>query len=154
MSAQRKGSFSPTRHDALLDAFETLYHELNAESVSHARLADVYDESVHFQDAFHEIEGLQAFTRYCEELYANVGDIEFVFLGRWINGDEAVLRWIMRYTHPRLKRGKPIEVAGMSYLVLGNRVVEHRDYFDGGQLLYEHVPVLGTVIHQLKKRLV
>ncbi len=154
MSSHSKSLSTPERHHQVLDAFEALYHALNAETVSTARLAEVYDESMRFQDAFHEIEGLAQFTQYCEALYSNVGNIEFVFLGRWLNGDEAALRWIMRYTHPRLKRGRPIEVAGMSYLVLAHKVVEHRDYFDGGQLLYEHVPVLGTVINQLKKRLV
>jgi hypothetical protein len=29
----------------------------------------------------------------------------------------------------------------------------HRDYFDAGALLYEHLPVLGTLIGWLKRRL-
>ncbi len=138
----------------MLDAFETLYHELNATTVSKERLGQVYAEDLHFQDAFHVIRGLDAFTEYCESLYENVGSICFVFQRRWLEGNDAVLQWAMHFQHPRLKGGKPIEVAGMSFLQLqDDRIVAHRDYFDGGQLLYEHVPLLGTVISQLKKRL-
>ena len=34
-----------------------------------------------------------------------------------------------------------------------DKVYRHRDYFDAGALLYEHVPLLGRVIRWLKRRM-
>ncbi|MDX1451358.1 MAG: nuclear transport factor 2 family protein [Oleiphilaceae bacterium] len=152
VASGKKISAIETKH-RLLDEFETLYHELNADTVSVERLARVYDSALRFQDPFHCIDGLQNFTKYCEQLYQNVGEICFVFERRWLEEDHAVLQWVMNFRHPRLKGGRLIEVAGMSHLELGDKVLAHRDYFDGGQLLYENVPLLGSVIGQLKKRL-
>jgi hypothetical protein len=32
-------------------------------------------------------------------------------------------------------------------------VVRHRDYFDAGALLYQHVPVVGSMIRWLHRRI-
>ena len=33
----------------------------------------------------------------------------------------------------------------------GERIVYHRDYFDAGALVYEHIPLMGRAIWLLKK---
>ena len=63
------------------------------------------------------------------------------------------LRWTMHYRHPRLRRGQLIEVEGCSHLLWHEKVYQHRDYFDAGALLYEHLPLMGTAIGWLKGRL-
>ena len=51
-------------------------------------------------------------------------------------------------------QSRPISVNGVSLLTLkDDRVVYHRDYYDMGEMVYEHVPVLKRVIHYIKKRL-
>ena len=60
---------------------------------------------------------------------------------------------ILGYRHPRLARGAPIRVEGCSYLQWRDKVHLHRDYFDAGALLYEHLPLLGGTIGWLKRRL-
>ncbi len=64
-----------------------------------------------------------------------------------------MLTWTMNYSHPRLKGGRNIAVEGATQLRFSNLVVSHQDYFDGGNVLYEHIPILSTVIAQLKKRM-
>lgn len=34
-----------------------------------------------------------------------------------------------------------------------HKVYRHRDYFDAGSLIYEHLPVLGRAIAWLKRRM-
>jgi hypothetical protein len=64
------------------------------------------------------------------------------------------MRWTMSYRHPRLKQGEPILVHGCSHLLwTDNKVFQHRDFFDAGALLYEHLPVMGRMIRWLKGRL-
>jgi limonene-1,2-epoxide hydrolase len=47
-----------------------------------------------------------------------------------------------------------LEVQGISHLkFLENQVIYHRDYFDLGEMVYEHVPVLGKIVRFIKNSL-
>jgi len=138
---------------ALVEAFKNLYRELNAQTVESGLIEQVYSPDMQFRDSFHCIDGRDQFVDYCRSLYENVQAIRFDFHEEFIRADQAMLTWTMYYSHPRLNRGKPIRVEGASHLRLAEQVVAHQDYFDGGQLLYEQVPVLGSVIQTLKRRL-
>lgn len=66
----------------------------------------------------------------------------------------AWLSWTMTYRHPRLNGGNDISVQGASRLEFRDgKVVQHRDFFDAGELLYEQVPLLRNVIGLLKRRM-
>lgn len=68
---------------------------------------------------------------------------------------EGYLRWVMSYRHPRLNCGQLISLEGCSLLRWNGegKVERHRDFFDAGALLYQHVPLLGTAIRWLQRRL-
>ena len=119
------------------------------------RLDTLYTSDVLFRDPLHEIRGLEALRDYFGEMYANAQDLRFDFHGvDQVGPGEGYLRWTMSYRHPRLRRGAPIRVDGCSHLRWHDeRVYHHRDYFDAGALLYEHLPVLGGAIAWLKRRL-
>ena len=56
--------------------------------------------------------------------------------------------------HPSLRAGDTIRVEGASYLRTHNgKIYYHRDYFDMGAMLYEHLPLLGRIVQRIKKRL-
>ncbi|KPW09577.1 Uncharacterized protein ALO91_03445, partial [Pseudomonas syringae pv. aceris] len=113
-----------------------------------------YSEDVSFSDPMHDIHGLAAMRRYFGELYANVQDLHFDFQAfDEVRPGEGYLVWTMSYSHPRLAAGRTIRVEGCSHLKWRDKVYRHRDYFDAGALLYEHLPIMGRVIHWLKKRL-
>lgn len=119
------------------------------------RLGELYSEDIQFRDPLHQIHGLPDMRRYFEQLYANVQALHFEFHGHdLVNEGEGYLRWTMEYRHPRLAGGKPIRVPGCSHLRWRDeRVYQHRDYFDAGSLLYEHLPLFGVLIRWLKGRL-
>ncbi|MDK1396068.1 nuclear transport factor 2 family protein [Pseudomonas protegens] len=119
------------------------------------RLDQLYSEDIQFTDPLHEVNGLPRLRHYFAELYANVSELRFDFHGIDTCGEgQGYLRWTMSYRHPRLRAGQLVRVAGCSHLHWrDDKVYRHRDYFDAGALLYEHLPVLGTVIAWLKRRL-
>ena len=137
----------------LVSAFKRVYQQLNAITLGQGLIESVYDERMNFEDSFHAIEGREAFIAYCESLYENVQQIDFVFHEQWIKPGQAMLTWTMTYRHPRLKRGQEIEVQGATHLRFDEKITFHQDFFDGGQLLYEQIPLLGTLIQGLKKRM-
>ena len=135
-----------------LRRFATEFAALDAGNL--ARLGELYSDDVLFRDPLHEVRGLPALQRYFAELYANVGRLEFDFHGfdQVVDG-EGYLRWTMHFRHPRLRGGAPISVDGCSHLLWWDKVYQHRDYFDAGAMLYEHLPLMGGVIAWLKRRL-
>lgn len=117
-------------------------------------LDSLYSEDIAFTDPLHEVHGLPALRRYFTELYSNVSQLQFDFHGfDAVAEGEGYLRWTMKFRHPRLSGGKVIQVQGCSHLMWHDKVYRHRDYFDAGALLYEHVPVLGRIVSWLKRRM-
>ena len=54
---------------------------------------------------------------------------------------------------PKLASGKTISVEGHSKLVFKEgKIINHRDYFNVGEMLYKHIPILGGVINYIDKR--
>jgi len=135
-----------------LHRFARTFSELNAGNLH--RLNELYSEDILFRDPLHEMRGLSRVRSYMEELYANVSDLRFDFYSfDQIREGEGYLRWTMSYRHPRLKKGELIRVEGCSYLLWNGKVHQHRDFFDAGALLYENLPLMGSVIRWLKGRL-
>lgn len=138
----------------IIESFQQLYASLNRDTLSSNLLADVYDDDITFEDCFHNIKGIESLSVYFDGLYENVSFIHFEFKDQWVDDESAMLTWLMSYQHPKLNSGKLIEVEGASQLSFkGGKIIRHRDYFDGGALLYEHIPLLRRVIHFLKNRM-
>lgn len=138
--------------DPPLEAFCDFYNKLDRSCTDH--LLEIYTADIRFVDPFQRIDGIVALTGYFEALYANLESARFEFAQRQRHGDQAFVCWTLRLVHPRLAGGHEVTVEGCSRLRFrGDRVCEHRDYFDAGALLYEHLPLFGTAIRWLKHRL-
>lgn len=132
--------------------FIDCYQRLNKHNL--ALLQRMYSEDIHFADPLHQVDGLASLTDYFANMYANVQNIEFDISSAYEVQDNAFLYWTMRFSHPKIKGGSEIAVQGHSKLEFsGDKVQRHRDYFDVGQMLYRQLPVLGTVIKALDKRM-
>ncbi|MCQ3829708.1 nuclear transport factor 2 family protein [Microbulbifer elongatus] len=119
-------------------------------------VADLYAESVVFRDPVHEVKGLQAMQAYFAGVCQNLSECRFEFdrvvgAGVWHS-----LWWVMHYRHPKLQGGKQLHLRGASLIQIDARdtqVVFHEDVYDLGAMVYEQVPLLGTVIRHVKGRL-
>lgn len=117
------------------------------------QLGELYSDDVVFTDPLHEVTGLSNVKRYFEELYGNVSQLRFEFYAfDQVREGKGYLRWTMSFRHPRLNAGQLIRVEGCSHLLWNDKVYQHRDFFDAGAMLYEHVPIMGRAILWLKGR--
>jgi hypothetical protein len=140
--------------EKVVENFQQLYNRIDRDTLTFELLNEVYDDSIKFEDCFHNINGIHSLFEYFEGLYENVNFIRFDFEDQWLKESSAMLTWTMSYQHPNLNNGELIAVKGASKLDFKQgKVVHHRDYFDGGALLYEHIPLLKRVIHFLKNRM-
>jgi|AntRauTorcE11898_2_1112593.scaffolds.fasta_scaffold21088_2 limonene-1,2-epoxide hydrolase len=137
---------------ARVQEFFDFYQKLDKNSTN--SLDQYYAKQVSFTDPLHQVEGLEQLIAYFDRLYARVSEIGFEFSEPDIVGERVWCSWVMTYRHPRINSGDPVRVEGASRLDWqDNKVVCHRDFFDGGQMLWEQLPLLRSVIAVLKKRM-
>lgn len=134
----------------VVERFKQTYNRLNTQSLG--LLNELYSHDVVFQDPFRRMSGLPALTEYFAELYRHVELSSFVFEDEVVQGNSAVLTWTMSLKHPRLNGGDVVTVPGSTHIRFRDKVTYHRDYFDGGAMLYEHLPLIGLVIRMIKER--
>ena len=135
----------------VISDFAELYQSLNKDNLH--RLSEVYSDDVVFIDSSHKLQGISNLTDYFEGLYSNLEYCKFDI--KHIQSDStghAFLTWQMDFAHPKLSGGKNITVDGATDLRFEEKITYHRDFIDMGQMLYEHIPVLGSVIRFIKKK--
>lgn len=131
--------------------FIDIYQKLSVDNLH--LIKDIYHEDITFIDPMHEINGLPALTRYFSSLYENLTQCDFTIENVIENPEQAAIYWHMAYTHPKLNKGKTINVSGHSHIKgKDGLVIYHRDYIDLGEMVYEHIPVLGKLTKWVKNR--
>ncbi|MEN0063323.1 MAG: nuclear transport factor 2 family protein [Myxococcota bacterium] len=114
---------------------------------------EVYAPDVVFEDPAHRMEGREALRAYFHRLNRNVRSIHFGFDDDLRGEGRAALSWTMEI---KLKVGprRSVVVPGTSWLRHDESFVTlQRDHFDLGALVYEQVPVVGSVIRLLRRAL-
>ena len=145
-STLQSDSTRPACINKLMAHFETM----NVDSVD--GLDEIYHPNIHFQDPIHEIKGLGALTTYFSHLNKNLVSGHFDFKGVDRAGQRYFFEWVMTVKTKRPK--KTIVLHGMTKVEIdGERIIRHRDYFDLGEMVYEHVPLLRGLVRAVKKRL-
>lgn len=117
-------------------------------------LGDIYHPQTVFVDPVHKIEGLDKLTEYFAGLYQNMNHCQFDITNVVCEGNQAAIYWEMKFSHKKIKAGETLEVIGHSLLKESSgKVIYQRDYFDVGSMVYEHVPILGSVIRLIKQKI-
>jgi len=135
----------------LLNEVKSFYRVFNAEHIK--SLGDIYSDNIIFVDPFHQIEGLNQLKDYFSNLAENINDCHFDFKHEAISDDNIFLQWHMNFSHPKIKKGMALELEGVSHLVIRGKIIYHRDYFDSAEMLYKHIPLLGSAIRLIEKNI-
>lgn len=133
--------------------FLEVFNTLSSDNLH--RLEEIYTSDIRFIDPAHEINGIENLRDYFTKLYANVTSVSFDFYEEVTSGQSGYVQWEMHFAHPRLNGGRPITVPGTSFLRFSGtgKVSYHRDYFDLGSMLYQHLPLLGAIVKSINRRL-
>ena len=117
-------------------------------------LADFYADDIQFRDPLHAFNGLQNLTDYYAGMMGDLIECRFEFHHsmEMTERAQAILFWTMHYRLKKLANGNLLELTGNTHLLFNDKVYYHRDYFDAGSMLYEHIPVMGFAIRRIKKK--
>ena len=136
----------------VIDRFEALYSQFDKHAIE--LVPQVYADNIVFVDPITEHKGLTQVTHYFENLVSNTKHCECQILKRWDADEHTVLTWKMLFSHPSIKSGAVVEVDGVTHLTISNdRVIYHRDFYDMGQMIYEHLPLIGSLVRAIKRRM-
>jgi hypothetical protein len=86
-------------------------------------------------------------------MYEGAREMSFTYLDEHVSDHTATITWVMRFSHGSLKGGKPIDVRGVTLIHFTDRIFCHEDFYDLGAMLYSHIPVLGSLIRYINRRL-
>ncbi len=137
---------SSTQIEQFITNMNSIQHE-NAKRV----LADIYSDDIVFIDPVKTIKGLENLTTYFEDLYKSVTSCHFELTNNVPDNNRYSLEWIMLLQHKNISKNQEIELNGASFIEFkDNKVCYHRDYYDLGALVYERIPILGSVIKKVR----
>lgn len=154
LSATAAKPLNDAAREAAMERFRGFFGDLKEESIR-SKIREVYAEDVWFNDTLKSIRGVEELESYLVEAARNVASCKVEF-------DEVVhapsgtyVRWRMDILFKRLRKGEVQRSIGVTFLRFDERgrVAYHQDYWDSGHNLFEKIPLLGSGIRAVKKRL-
>jgi steroid Delta-isomerase len=139
-----------------LQRLSDFYSQITPESVP--RLPELYAPDAYFKDPFNEVSGIDDIVKIFSHMFVQIEQPRFEVLsaiqGQGDNSNEAFLIWLFYWK----KNAQGIEappIRGSSHVKFNSlgQVSYHRDYWDAAEELYETVPLLGSVLRFIKKKL-
>jgi len=115
-----------------------------------------YAPDVYFNDTLKAVRGRPALRDYMVDSAQGAAECRVLFdeVTRTAVGEHH-LRWRMMIRFKRFAGGRETWSIGMSHIRLDEHglVVYHQDYWNAADGLFQHIPILGTAIRAIKKRL-
>jgi hypothetical protein len=128
------------------------FESLSPDSV--AQLGTLYAPAARFTDPFNDVTGLPAIERIFAHMFVALKHPRFVVTEQVVQGQQCFLTWEFRFAFKSYKPGVEQVILGASHLKFSPEglVTLHRDYWDAAQELYEKLPLVGSLMRWLKKR--
>jgi SnoaL-like domain len=125
------------------------YEALTPETL--ASIGEHYADNAWFKDPFNEVSGLDAIRRVFAHMFERLLAPRFRVLERIGDEQAAALVWEFRFGAGR----REFLVRGATHLRFDARgkVAYHRDYWDTAEELYAKLPLLGSLMRYLRRRL-
>lgn len=132
----------------IINRFCEYYRELTLESLEN--LDEIYAIEAKFIDPIDEINGLEHIYAYFHKMLNNCKYCRFNIIDIVEQDDQAFICWTMYFSHPKLNDGREIKVDGSSHIKFRETIHYHRDYYDVGKMIYEHIPIIKHLIKYIK----
>jgi hypothetical protein len=101
-----------------------------------------------FQDPFQHVQGRKKIIAVFRHMFKTLENPRFVIKESLLNENSGYIRWEFFYN------SKSFE--GMSHVVFDENalVTSHIDYWDAASNVYEHIPILGSLLRLIKTKII
>lgn len=134
-----------SRFAAHLDWFARLSPE------SLADIGRAYAANASFSDPFQRIEGRDAIAQLYTRMFEKLQAPRFTIIETVCEGNRAFVTWDFSFS--LFGRARLIHGGSLLQLDEAGLIAEHRDYWDAAGGIYEALPLLGTLLRWLKRRM-
>jgi hypothetical protein len=139
---------------AVVEQMERLrgfFTRMDATAIRHA-VDGLYAPDAYLNDNLVALEGAAAIADYFAETMTRVSSLRVDLLSMAHAGPDYFVRWRMTIESPQLGGGRPLKSYGMTHFRFDEtgRVLLHRDFWDAGTGLYEHLPVVGSILRRVR----
>ena len=127
-----------------------LFEELSVERID--GIEHFVSVDIKFKDPFNDMSGLDAFRRLLVKMIDDVKGLSFEVTHRAWTEDVLFLRWRFQGKVKGLGYWK---VQGMSEISFDEQdlICQHIDHWDAAEQFYEKLPLIGTILRIIKRRL-
>lgn len=136
-----------------LERYAQFYETLTRDSLK--EIDRYFTKDARFRDPFNDVTGADKIRRVFEDMFKTIGTPQFKVVDMaWSNAEDGSAYMLWTFKYQIRGRGLPVTVNGISAMIFNTdgRVRSHVDYWDAAQGLYEHLPVIGTVLRWIRKR--
>jgi len=115
----------------------------------------VYAPDAYLNDTLKTIHGSQAIRDYFIKTAKGLDSMTVTFDDLAVSGRNYYFRWTMDTRMKNLARGKTVRTIGITLVRFDSegRVILHQDFWDSAQGVWEHVPVMGSVIRWIRTKI-
>lgn len=135
----------------IVQRFSAFYNTFSAAWLD--RLPELYAPGFVFRDAFHQIDGdFAALRAYFARILSALHETRFIVEDVATGTDGVYVRW--RWEWRRKEKDELHVVPGVTHLRIADDLITyHQDLFDAASGFYETLPVVGSVLRVIKKRI-
>lgn len=134
--------------EAWLNRYSHFYQNLTRDELRHCD--QLFSDQVRFKDPFNDVRGISAVKRVFQHMFELCDINRFVIHDSCGHDDTGYIAWTFHY---RIK-GKPLQrrIEGVSQVKFNieGKVVEHIDYWDSAEYVYEGLPLIGWLLKKLR----
>ena len=114
-----------------------------------------YAKEAFLDDTLVTHHGSEEIKKYFLQTAQTMTQFELKILDTARSGADHYIRWEMIFAAPKLAKGTPIHSIGMSQVRFNSQglVTFHQDFWDSGKNIYGNIPLVGGLIHSIRKRM-
>lgn len=134
-----------TRFSDISHWFQTLTPE------SLERVGEMYAQDAVFVDPFNQLTGLASVRAVYQHMFDTLKQPRFVVTTFVERERDGFMTWDFLFEC----RGQAQQISGCTQFELNDQglIVLHRDYWDAAQQVYEKIPLLGSVLRMIRRKL-
>ena len=116
--------------------------------------SELYSENIHFSDALILTKDKQVIVKHFSDLEAAGNQVKVTMHQKLISGNDVFLVWSMEARFTPIRTERISDSLGVTHLRFdeNGKVVLHQDFWDSTEGFFRHIPVLGSVVNSVKRR--
>lgn len=142
-----------TSYTDALQRYLQYFETMTPDTVGEIRALAAPD--LHFRDPFNDVRDVEKVVTIMQDMFRDTENPKFVILKYQLTDAWALLKWEMTFTPKKVRCDAPWRIVGLSEVTFSSegKVIEHIDYWDAAENFYERLPLIGTLLRMVKRRL-